>query len=202
MDIYATREELKSRQKNIFDLKLNVAYYARVSTDKEEQKTSIEHQWTFFEQLISDVKNWTLVDGYIDEGISGITVTHREEFQRMLQDAKAGKIDLIITKEITRFARNVLDSIRYTRELLDCGTAVWFRNDNINTLDEDSELRLSICPVLHRKKAENFQVVCVSVMQDPYRTVWFLVIHIYWMGQAKRKTVFESRRGKNGTAYF
>lgn len=144
MDIYATREELKSRQKNIFDLKLNVAYYARVSTDKEEQKTSIEHQWTFFEQLISDVKNWTLVDGYIDEGISGITVTHREEFQRMLQDAKAGKIDLIITKEITRFARNVLDSIRYTRELLDCGTAVWFRNDNINTLDEDSELRLSI----------------------------------------------------------
>ena len=84
------------------------------------------------------------MDGYIDEGISGITVTHREEFQRMLQDAKAGKIDLIITKEITRFARNVLDSIRYTRELLDCGTAVWFRNDNINTLDEDSELRLSI----------------------------------------------------------
>ena len=83
MDIYATREELKSRQKNIFDLKLNVAYYARVSTDKEEQKTSIEHQWTFFEQLISDVKNWTLVDGYIDEGISGITVTHREEFQRL-----------------------------------------------------------------------------------------------------------------------
>ena len=83
MDIYATREELKSRQKNIFDLKLNVAYYARVSTDKDEQKTSIEHQWTFFEQLISDVKNWTLVDGYIDEGISGITVTHREEFQRM-----------------------------------------------------------------------------------------------------------------------
>lgn len=58
------------------------------------------------------------MDGYIDEGISGITVTHREEFQRMLQDAKAGKIDLIITKEITRFARNVLDSIRYTRELL------------------------------------------------------------------------------------
>ena len=190
MDIYATREELKSRQKNIFDLKLNVAYYARVSTDKEEQKTSIEHQWTFFEQLISDVKNWTLVDGYIDEGISGITVTHREEFQRMLQDAKAGKIDLIITKEITRFARNVLDSIRYTRELLDCGTAVWFRNDNINTLDEDSELRLSICPVLHRKKAENFQVVCVSVMQDPYRTVWFLVIHIYMDGTSETENCF------------
>ena len=124
-----------------------MAYYARVSTDKEEQKTSIEHQWTFFEQLISDVKNWTLVDGYIDEGISGITVTHREEFQRMLQDAKAGKIDLIITKEITRFARNVLDSIRYTRELLDCGTAVWFRNDNINTLDDlPCKIR---CDLLH-----------------------------------------------------
>ena len=144
MDIYATREELKSRQKNIYDLELNVAYYARVSTDKDEQKTSIEHQWTFYEKMISDVEKWKLVGGYIDEGISGITITHREEFQRMLQDARDGKIDLIITKEITRFARNVLDSIRYTRELLDCGTAVWFQNDNINTLDEDSELRLAI----------------------------------------------------------
>lgn len=144
MDIYATREELKSRQKNIYDLELNVAYYARVSTDKDEQKTSIEHQWTFYKKMISDVKKWKLVGGYIDEGISGITITHREEFQRMLQDARDGKIDLIITKEITRFARNVLDSIRYTRELLDCGTAVWFQNDNINTLDEDSELRLAI----------------------------------------------------------
>lgn len=115
---------------------------------------------------------------------------------------KPGKLIFIITKEITRFARNVLDSIRYTRELLDCGTAVWFRNDNINTLDEDSELRLSIMSVLHRKKAENFQVVCVSVMQDPYRTVWFLVIHIYMDGTSETENCFESRRGKNGTAYF
>ena len=82
MDIYATREELKSRQKNIFDLKLNVAYYARVSTDKEEQKTSIEHQWTFFEQLISDVKNWTLVDGYID------TERNSRECSRMQKPGK------------------------------------------------------------------------------------------------------------------
>lgn len=70
-------------------------------------------------------------------------VSDREDPRAMVR-AVRGKIDLIITKEITRFARNVLDSIRYTRELLDCGTAVWFRNDNINTLDEDSELRLSI----------------------------------------------------------
>ena len=120
MDIYATREELKSRQKNIFDLKLNVAYYARVSTDKDEQKTSIEHQWTFFEQLISDVKNWTLVDGYIDEGISGITVTHREEFQRMLQDARAGKIDLIITTTIYLWVIPLLPVRIYPSHYLNC----------------------------------------------------------------------------------
>ena len=82
--------------------------------------------------------------GYIDEGLSGISTRRRENFNRMVDDAEAGKFDLIITKEISRFARNTLDSIQYTRQLLAAGVGVFFQNDNINTFDEDSELRLSI----------------------------------------------------------
>ena len=82
--------------------------------------------------------------GYIDEGLSGISTKRRENFNRMVDDAEAGKFDLVITKEISRFARNTLDSIQYTRQLLNAGVGVFFQNDNINTFDEDSELRLSI----------------------------------------------------------
>ena len=82
--------------------------------------------------------------GYIDEGLSGISTKKRENFNRMIEDAAEGQFDLIITKEISRFARNTLDSIRYTRQLLSCGVGVFFQNDNINTFDEDAELRLSI----------------------------------------------------------
>lgn len=144
MDIYTTREVLKNNLTSIFDLNLRVAYYARVSTEKEEQKVSLEHQQDYYREYIQSKNNWIFVDGYIDDGVSAISTTKREEFQRMVLDAKAGKIDLIITKEITRFARNVLDSIKYTRELLSNGTAVWFQNDAINTLDEDSEFRLTV----------------------------------------------------------
>lgn len=142
MDIYNTRRLLK--ECSIFELNLRVAYYARVSTDKDEQKTSIMHQQDYYDEFITDTPNWTFVGKYIDEGISGVTASKRVAFQQMIKDAREGKIDLIITKEISRFARNVLDSIQYTRELLSSGTAVWFQNDNINTLDEDSELRLTI----------------------------------------------------------
>jgi len=84
------------------------------------------------------------VPGYVDEGLSAATTKKREDFHRMVEDGKAGLFDLIITKEITRFARNTLDSILYTRELLSAGVGVFFQNDNINTFDEDSELRLTI----------------------------------------------------------
>ena len=90
------------------------------------------------------INAWTFVPGYIDEGLSGISTKHRENFNRMVDDAQFDKFDLIITKEISRFARNTLDSIQYTRQLLSDGVGVFFQNDNINTLDEDSELRLSI----------------------------------------------------------
>lgn len=143
MNIYQIRQLLRQGV-SIFDLELNVSYYARVSTDKEEQKNSIINQEAYFKDFISKYPKWHLVQGYVDDGISGLHTQKRENFQNMLDDARNGIIDLVLTKEITRFARNTLDSIQYTRQMLSYGTCIWFINDNINTIDEDSELRLTI----------------------------------------------------------
>ena len=142
MDILEIRKQLKT--KTIYDIPLRVTFYARVSTDKDEQLNSLDNQIHYYEELIRKNKAWTFVPGYIDEGLSGISTKKRENFHRMVENGKNGDFDLIITKEITRFARNTLDSIQYTRELLSNGVAIFFQNDNINTLDEDSELRLTI----------------------------------------------------------
>ena len=142
MDIHYIRQELKRR--SIYDLPLRVTYYARVSSESDEQLNSLGNQISYYENLIRKNLEWTFVPGYIDEGLSGATTKKRENFHRMVEDGKAGLFDLIITKEITRFARNTLDSIQYTRELLNAGVGVFFQNDNINTFDEDSELRLTI----------------------------------------------------------
>lgn len=144
MDIYTIREEIKKGGKRLEDLDLRVVYYARVSTDKDEQLHSLAAQQNHFEKLVAQNRHWTMVRGYLDEGISATSVKNRANFLQMIKDAKANKFDLILTKEISRFARNTLDSLSYTRELLRYGVGVLFENDNINTLDEDSELRLTI----------------------------------------------------------
>jgi len=142
MDIHSVRQLLKT--KSIYDIPLRVTYYARVSSESDEQLNSLGNQISYYEDLIKRNRNWTFVPGYIDEGLSGISTKKRENFNRMIEDAAEDKFDLVITKEISRFARNTLDSIQFTRQLLNCGVGVFFQNDNINTLDEDSELRLSI----------------------------------------------------------
>ena len=142
MDIHTARQQLKTR--SIYDLPLRVTFYARVSSESDEQLNSLGNQVQYYGDLIRRNRAWTYVDGYIDEGLSAATTKKRENFHRMIDDGKAGLFDLILTKEITRFARNTLDSIQYTRDLLNAGVAVFFQNDNINTLDEDSELRLTI----------------------------------------------------------
>ena len=142
MDIHTIRMEL--RTKSIYDLPLRVTYYARVSSESDEQLNSLGNQIAYYEDLIRRNQAWTFVPGYIDEGLSGISTKKRENFNRMVEDAEEYRFDLIITKEISRFARNTLDSIQYTRQLLSYGVGVFFQNDNINTLDGDSELRLTI----------------------------------------------------------
>ena len=143
MDIFTIRQQLRTTR--LSDIPLRVTFYARVSTDSDEQLNSLDNQIGYYRDYITRNPAWTFIDGYIDEGLSGMTTRKRDNFQRMVQDAKDDKFDLILTKEITRFARNTLDSIRYTRELLSAGVGVFFQNDNINTFDEDSELRLSYC---------------------------------------------------------
>ena len=142
MDIHSVRLQLKTR--SIYDIPLRVTFYARVSSESDEQLNSLGNQITYYEDLIKKNKNWSFVPGYIDEGMSGISTKKRENFNRMIEEAAEDKFDLVLTKEISRFARNTLDSIQFTRQLLSHGVGVFFQNDNINTLDEDSELRLSI----------------------------------------------------------
>lgn len=143
MDLYTIRNMLGTG-KSIYDLPLRVTFYARVSTDRYEQLNSLENQIMYFENFIKEQENWTFVSGYVDEGISGTSVKKREDFLRMVDDAKNKKFDLILTKEISRFSRNTLDSIKYTQELLTSGVGVHFLSDNINTFQPDSELRLTI----------------------------------------------------------
>ncbi len=142
MDILNIRALL--RTKSIYDIPLRVTYYARVSSESDEQLNSLDNQIAYYEDLIRRNRAWTYIQGYVDEGLSGISTKKRKHFNEMIADAKEGAFDLIITKEISRFARNTLDSLQYTRELLGWGVGVFFQNDNINTLDEDAELRLTI----------------------------------------------------------
>ena len=142
MDILNIRTLL--RTKSIYDIPLRVTFYARVSSDTDEQINSLDNQISYYEEFIQKNEKWTYVPGYVDEGLSGISTKKRKHFNEMIADAKEGAFDLIITKEISRFARNTLDSLQYTRELLGWGVGVFFQNDNINTLDEDAELRLTI----------------------------------------------------------
>lgn len=132
-------EELK-----MTDSKMKVAAYCRVSTDSEDQANSFESQQRYFKRYIESRPDWELSSVFADEGISGTNTRKRKEFKRMIECAKNGDFDLIVTKEISRFARNTLDSIYYTRELKKIGVGVLFMNDNINTMEGDAELRLAI----------------------------------------------------------
>ncbi|MCI8817903.1 MAG: recombinase family protein [Oscillibacter sp.] len=143
MNVLRIRNEMRNG-KTIFDLPLRVTFYARVSTEKDEQINSLENQIQYYTELIQSKPSWTYIEGYIDEGISGTSTKKRDSFNRMIRDAKAGRFDFIITKEISRFSRSTLDSIQYTQELLEHDVGVLFQNDNINTLDSDSEFRLVV----------------------------------------------------------
>jgi len=123
---------------------LRVGAYCRVSTDKADQVNSFESQRRYFKEYIEHNPKWELIEIFADEGKSGTSTKKRVAFNRMIACAKSGELDLIITKEISRFARNTLDSIFYTRELKRLGVGVIFLNDNINTLEPDAELRLTI----------------------------------------------------------
>lgn len=138
------RYEILNQERQVIRAKKRVAAYCRVSTDHEDQANSFESQQRYFRQYIEHHPDWELYEIFADEGLSGTSTRKRKAFKRMIESAEQGAFDLILTKEISRFARNTLDSIYYTRELKRFGVGVIFMNDGINTLDGDAELRLAI----------------------------------------------------------
>ena len=124
--------------------KVKVAAYCRVSTDGEDQLNSLSVQIGYFTEYISNQEDWELIEVYYDEGITGTSTKKRDGFNRMIADCEAGKIQLILTKEVSRFARNTVDTLTYTRKLTDLHIRIIFMNDGIDTNDKDGELRLTI----------------------------------------------------------
>lgn len=136
--------------------KIRVAAYCRVSSEQDEQLNSFENQVNYYEEYISNHPDYELAGIYADEGISGTSTKRREEFNRMIADCEAGLIDMVITKSISRFARNTQDCLMYSRRLKDLGIGIRFEKENINTMDSTGELLLRFCPPLRRMRVEAF----------------------------------------------
>lgn len=129
--------------------------YCRVSTDSEEQASSYEIQIEHYTNYIKKNKEWELAGIFADDGITGTNTKKREEFNRMIEECMSGKIDMIITKSISRFARNTLDCLKYIRQLKDKNIAVFFEKENINTMDSKGEIMLTIMASLAQQESQS-----------------------------------------------
>mgnify|MGYP004704452769 CR=1 FL=1 len=136
-------------------VKQRVAAYARVSTEHEEQQSSYEAQVDYYTRKIAERSDWTFVEVYTDKGISGTNTKKREGFNRMIKDALDGNIDLILTKSVSRFARNTVDTLITIRKLKDRGVAVYFEEQNINTLDGKGELLITIMSSIAQEESRS-----------------------------------------------
>lgn len=130
-----------------------VVFYGRVSTQHEAQVNALENQMQWYDDQANQHQNWQVVGRYIDEGITGTLVKKRPNFMRMIEDAKLHHFDLIITREVCRFARNTVDTLVITRELKNYGIEVYFVSDNIWTMDNDGELRLTIMATMAQEES-------------------------------------------------
>lgn len=158
------------------DTQKRVAVYARVSTDDPNQTSSYELQKNHYEDLVNRRPNWTLVDIYADEGISGTSLQHRDNFIRMIDDCRAGKIDLIVTKSVSRFARNIIDCIGYVRQLKasEPPIGVFFETENIFTLDENSEMSLSFIATLAQEESHTKSEIMNASIEMRFKRGIFL----------------------------
>ena len=152
--IPATKNKFTSAPLSAFR-KRRVAGYARVSTDSDEQQTSYEAQVEYYTDFIKNNPEWEFVKVYTDEGISGLNTKHREGFNEMIEDALAGRIDLIVTKSVSRFARNTVDSLTTVRKLKERGVEIFFQKENIYTLDSKGELLITIMSSLAQEESRS-----------------------------------------------
>ena len=153
IEIPATRQ-IRSGKNNTMR-KMRVAAYCRVSTEEEEQQGSFETQKLYYTEKINSTSEWELAGIYADDGITGTNTKKREEFNRMIQDCMDGNIDMIITKSISRFARNTLDCLKYIRELKEKNIPVFFEKENINTMDSKGEVLLTIMAGLAQQESQS-----------------------------------------------
>lgn len=155
IEIIKSQRSLLDRSKSKHFDKYRVAAYCRVSTDSEEQLTSYKSQVSYYQKMISEKEDWELVDIYADEAITGTLTDKREGFQRLINDCMNGAIDIVVTKSISRFARNTLDTLQYVRMLKAKNIAVMFEEEKINTLTMDGELLLVVLSSVAQQEVEN-----------------------------------------------
>lgn len=153
IEIPASMRESALRKNTV--RKLRVAAYCRVSTEEEEQQGSFEIQKLYYTEKINSTPEWEVAGIYADDGISGVHTKKRDGFNQMIQDCKKHRIDLILTKSISRFARNTLDSIQYVRMLKQMGIAVVFEKENINTATMNSEMILTVLSAFAQAESES-----------------------------------------------
>ena len=142
-----------------------VVVYARVSTEHEAQLSALENQKDWYKPILAQHPEWTVIRMYVDEGITGTSAQKRPQFMQMIEDADDGEFDLILTREVSRFARNTVDTLQYTRNLKAKGVEVFFINDNIKTFDGDGELRLTIMATLAQDESRKTSIRVKSGQQ-------------------------------------
>lgn len=166
----------------ISNKKIRVAAYCRVSTDQEEQEGSYKIQVEHYRSFIENHPDWELAGIYADEGISGLSIKDRIEFKRMMNDCRKGKIDMIITKSISRFARNTVDCLQHVRELRLLQIPVYFESENINSCDTKEEVMLTILASLAQQESENISRNVKLAFKFRYQKGFVMVNHKKFLG--------------------
>ena len=165
--------------------KLRVAAYCRVSTDSDEQATSYETQIEHYTNYIKGNTDWELAGIFADDGISGTNTKKREEFNRLIKECEAGNIDMIITKSISRFARNTLDCLKYIRKLKEINIPVFFEKENINTMDAKGEVLITIMASLAQQESQSLSQNVKLGLQYRYQQGKVQVNHNRFLGYTK-----------------
>ncbi len=167
--------------------RLKIAAYCRVSTDLEEQESSYEAQMAHYSEIIGKNPDWVLADIYADEGISGTSTEKREEFNRMIGDCENGKIDMIVTKSISRFARNTLDCLQYIRRLKALNIPILFETENINTMGTSGELLITIMASLAQQESQSISQNVRMGIQYNFQRGKPMLNHSRFLGNTKQK---------------
>lgn len=183
--VIPARRQVGNTVKQSVQKKLRVAAYCRVSTDSEEQETSYEAQVTHYTEYIQKNPEWELAGIFADDGISGTNTKKRDEFNRMIDECMAGNIDMVITKSISRFARNTLDCLQYIRQLKDKNIPVYFEKEAINTLDAKGEVLITIMASLAQQESQSMSQNIKLGLQYRYQQGKVQVNHNRFLGYTK-----------------